>query len=308
MSLDDSYKYYYKCIVPGCETNREGNENLTTLFHFPQTDHLGLLERWKQFMPFLNYNQVDLSTSLICELHFEAHQIIQTSTSTRKMLVMDAVPTLFGRNCYPEPELVQTPSYQTSVSCRFCLKTISTDEMIEIDQEIRHQFEEVTQTELKMSAFFSSVSCISCCRDLRKCSSIKYKLLKNQEKLYEMIDPKDSVDNISSDGNNFPEMLEMDGKVEVKLEVTDDMVKIKDEPGTTMAWQHDPLEENAGEQSKSAHHREKTNQNGEFFNFFYCCDLDLSKPLKGVKIVLYPSRFAILSSSKTIFITKNHCD
>jgi hypothetical protein len=247
--------------VPGCETNREGNENCTTLFHFPQTDHLGLLERWKQFMPFLDFNQLDLSITLICELHFEAHQIIQTSTSTRKMLVMDAVPTLFGRNCYPEPELVQTPSYQlpTTVSCRFCLKSISSDEMIEIDREIRHQFEDITNSELKMSAFFSSVSCINCCRDLRKCSSIKYKLLKNQEKLYEMIDPKaNSVDNISSDGNNFPEMLEMDGKVEVKIEVTDDMVKIKDEPCSTMSWQHDPLEENS-----IAHHKEKFNQNGE---------------------------------------------
>lgn len=305
----DPFKYLppYRCIVPGCITNREGSDNYTTLFHFPQ--HSFLLEKWKTNMPFLNFHEIDLSISLICELHFEAHQIIQTSSNSRKMLVMNALPTLFGTNYphldYHHPIPIPTHHHQyhhhtpspattpvmhqqnpsthhlvqqqaleeeslhqqqaqqiqeppplivqqqqnalaPTVSCRFCLKPISSDEMIEIDREIRSQFEDITHTELKMSAFFSSVSCTSCCRDLRKCSSIKYKLVKNQAKLYEMINPKDSNDNASSDGNAFTDFqMEMDGKVEVKIEVSDDLVKIKDEPGTTIAtaWQHDPLEE-----------------------------------------------------------------
>lgn len=296
----DSFKYLsYKCIVPGCITNREGNDNYTTLFHFPQDSFL--LEKWKSQMPFVNFHDIDFSSSLLCELHFEAHHVIQASINSRKMLAMDAYPTIFGTNCYPQPEFqpVPTPSsmqqyqyyhhynpppaappqeqqpppepvVQTTVGCRFCLKTISSEEMIEIDREIRNQFEDITNTELKMSAFYSSVSCINCCRDLRKCSSIKYKLVKNQEKLYEMINPKDTADNISSDGNAFTDFqMEMDGKVEVKIEVTEDMVKIKEEPGTTIAaWQHDPLEENTFDKINRGGAR--YNQNGErmFLLFF----------------------------------------
>lgn len=309
-SRSDSFKYLsYKCVVPGCITNRDSSDNYTTLFHFPQNNFL--LEKWKTQMPFLNFHEIDLNSCLICELHFEAHHVIQTSTSSRKMLVMDAFPTLFGTNCYAQeyqaippviqqyhtppiishyphmnpqhhhPETAQMPSTETNppssssivptttpipaiVSCRFCLKNISSDEMIQIDREIRSQFEDITNTELKLSAFFSSVSCLNCCRDLRKCSSIKYKLVKNQAKLYDMIiNPKDSIDNLSSDGNAFTDFqMEMDGKVEVKLEVSDDMVKIKEEPGITTctAWQHDPLEENT---------YEKYNPNGKTVKYIF---------------------------------------
>lgn len=71
--------------------------------------------------------------------------------------------------------------------CRFCLVLIENEEEIEITDELRNQFEIITNFSLEMSDSLSKISCKGCLKVLRKCFVVREKLLENQQKLYEMM-------------------------------------------------------------------------------------------------------------------------
>lgn len=70
-------------------------------------------------------------------------------------------------------------------SCRLCLKNLCQNEKShEITEEIREEFINVTQTELILTASYSSTICELCLRSLLLASAVKSQFIENQQKFF----------------------------------------------------------------------------------------------------------------------------
>lgn len=98
--------------------------------------------------------------------------------------------------------------------CRFCLKSVSDDEKIKVGEIMRKQFKIITNTEVFSGIIFPDLfflnfilifnlqlilnnvnySCKRCSYDIRKSSVIKTRLLRNQKRLFEIIENADQQD------------------------------------------------------------------------------------------------------------------
>lgn len=102
-------------------------------------------------------------------------------------------------------------------NCRFCMKPINYGSEVDITENIKRYFREVTNTEFVDHLGYSDLSCRHCYSDLKKSMSVKKKFIKNQEKLLNLL--------------GVPETRENEPEYEDQKPQIPSIVRIKQEQG-----------------------------------------------------------------------------
>jgi hypothetical protein len=152
-----------ECIIPQCTSKNTQK----ALFGFPK-DAI-LLEKWKQSIPILALDSIDLNASFICQDHFLPSQIKRGS----KQLIPQAVPTEFS--CCETINLD---------SCRICLGTFDPllGEKVGLDA-ITEPYQKLMGSELLIDVNLPNFACKKCHSKLEKLAREKSQIRKIQEHL-----------------------------------------------------------------------------------------------------------------------------
>lgn len=156
------------CIISGCKTDKKKGTSKKSIFRFPLKDEK-LLKVWLSNIPmdFSNY-VFSNNSSRICEDHFEDKFKFKSLSGKYVRLQPQAYPTIFEgiqdegtsitarilkkkprkiRRREKKEELKKLPITDLYDTCRFCLLTIG-EGKIELDDELKEQFEVLTQMEV----------------------------------------------------------------------------------------------------------------------------------------------------------------
>lgn len=195
----------YKCCIKTCTTTSKQGKSL---FKFPKNDQ-ELLQKWKSEIPESQLRKIPLEkNSVICEKHFAGYflkNVENTDGKVKKILTPYAFPSIF------EDEI---EDQETSKTCRFCLKNINgPGSFVELNNIIIRQFEILTSSSLRLENVYSNVCCNKCAEDLKYYMNLRSKLLKNQDKLYELF-KGDTVDELQPEEEEL--LNEYDSLVEIQ--------------------------------------------------------------------------------------------
>jgi hypothetical protein len=242
----------WNCVVPGCSTIPQANPKKgrlkKSIFKFPLKNEK-LLKIWISNIPrdFSNFSFSNSGTR-ICEDHFEDQYKIKSESGKFVRLADGAVPTIFegaGEDVEAKSANKNTKITDYSDACRFCLMKIS-DCRIEIDENLKYRFENLTQLELKSSAVYSSHICTTCNRNIEYAYKFRTKLVVQQTKLYNALQgfedkPEEYFQNrqdIKEEDTGDPELDNfLDVNLEIKSEPDENNFEDENDDNIDVMWE-----------------------------------------------------------------------